>query len=96
MTITSGGAVCRYCWRRVESHQDACPIKIGTKVAMAAWDYGHGECALGRSYEDWEMKNFHPSRRLGATIGMIEWDRAEQEADRIRDGWEFDSGVSEE
>ena len=76
MTGTVSSEECRYCLHSFgRPHHADCPIAVGSKVSMAAWQYGHEEGSRGREYLPHEMRNFHPSRKLGLDAGQIERDR---------------------
>lgn len=76
MTATVEGGWCRFCRNEHTPgliHSMGCPIRIGTKVAMAAWEYGYREGWNGNLHTEREMRNFHPSHSLGEYIGFLEF-----------------------
>lgn len=75
MANTMGGSRCRFCGHWVEgNHFEGCPTVIGTKVAMAAWEYGYREGLANRYIPERQYKALHPSRLRGYLTGQSEYD----------------------
>lgn len=89
MTGTVSSKKCRFCRRPVDQHVVGCPQRIGTKVAMEAWEYGYREGLREIYIPEHQFKTLHPSRVCGYHAGQTWMDeyydwKAHDDYDRER------------